>query len=322
VDAEKLRFDFLWNKPMEYDEIGAVDKICSDIIDAKLNVYRKVVDLSVAKTINNLRAVFGEAYPDPVTVVSVGKPVEDLLKQPDNPEWLNYSIEFCGGTHLKNSGDAKSFVTVSEVGIAKGIRRIVAFTGQQAKQVFANGEQFQRRIEVARSKKEDLSKELSLLNQDLDSIVLPTKMKGQFQKELKEIVDSLLSQKKDLIKFAQTRAEEIATKSKDQKIVVEEIDVGSDRKALNAAMQVLKTKLTESAALILSKDDKVVLVFTMVPKALSQKLNAGDWVKDIMSICEGKGGGSATDAQGTGVANKDLSELFKRGLAFANEKLK
>jgi len=71
-------------------------------------VYADLAPQFVAKGITGLRAVFGEAYPDPVRVVSIGVPVQQLLDKTDSPEWMDYSVEFCGGTHLGSTGEAKS----------------------------------------------------------------------------------------------------------------------------------------------------------------------------------------------------------------------
>lgn len=85
-----------------------------------------------AKKIGGLRAVFGEQYPDPVRVVSVGPDVNTMLKDTSKPWGASASIEFCGGTHVSNSLEIYKFVLLTEEGIAKGIRRIVAVTGPQA----------------------------------------------------------------------------------------------------------------------------------------------------------------------------------------------
>ena len=74
-------------------------------------------------------AVFGETYPDPVRVVSVGPKIDDLLTDKTTPWGMQNSVEFCGGTHVSNSKEIYKFVLLQEEGIAKGIRRIVAVTG-------------------------------------------------------------------------------------------------------------------------------------------------------------------------------------------------
>ncbi|CAL5323547.1 unnamed protein product [Camellia sinensis] len=128
VLPEKLRFDFSHGKPVKPDELRKIESIVNEQIEAELDVFSKEVTLTDAKLINGLRAVFGEVYPDPVRVVSIGRKVEDLLADPENDEWLSISAELCGGTHLSNTREAKMFALLSEEGIAKGIRRVTAVT--------------------------------------------------------------------------------------------------------------------------------------------------------------------------------------------------
>jgi alanyl-tRNA synthetase len=97
------------------------------------------VPLEQAKAISGLRAVFGEAYPDPVRVVSVGQPVSAMLADPSSALWGESSVEFCGGTHLTNTAEAQAFVIVEESAVAKGVRRISAVTGQPALAALAEG---------------------------------------------------------------------------------------------------------------------------------------------------------------------------------------
>ncbi|CAN0369727.1 unnamed protein product [Scytosiphon promiscuus] len=84
----------------------------------------QVLPLSEAKSIYGLRAVFGEVYPDPVRVVSVGFPVDEMAKDPSREEWATSSVEFCGGTHLSNTREAEAFVITEETAVAKGVRRV------------------------------------------------------------------------------------------------------------------------------------------------------------------------------------------------------
>ena len=133
VDTEKLRFDFTWNGALSAQQVEKIEDIVNDHIKRGVPVFAEVVPLADASKICSLRAVFGERYPDPVRVISVGAAVQDLLADPTNPKWHDMSVEFCGGTHLSNSANAEDFVLVEESGIAKGIRRIVGLTREGAR---------------------------------------------------------------------------------------------------------------------------------------------------------------------------------------------
>ncbi|KAF4728747.1 hypothetical protein FOZ62_020029, partial [Perkinsus olseni] len=131
VDPSRLRFDFAQNKPITNEQLKEIERICNQQIQKHLEVFANDVQLAKAKDIRGLRAVFGETYPDPVRVVSVGEEIDTLLKETQVDFGHEFSIEFCGGTHVGNSQEIFKFVITAEEGIAKGIRRIVAATGPQ-----------------------------------------------------------------------------------------------------------------------------------------------------------------------------------------------
>src|SRR5438270_7201131 len=114
VDPEKLRFDFSHGKALAEEEVGRVEDLVAQCIEKRLPVYAEEAPQEQALKINGLRAVFGEKYPPMVRVVSVGVPVADLLGDPANEKWRQYSIEFCGGTHLANSAESECFVITAE----------------------------------------------------------------------------------------------------------------------------------------------------------------------------------------------------------------
>eukprot|EP00601_Ochromonadales_sp_CCMP2298_P024000 CAMPEP_0173277276 /NCGR_PEP_ID=MMETSP1143-20121109/3988_1 /TAXON_ID=483371 /ORGANISM="non described non described, Strain CCMP2298" /LENGTH=197 /DNA_ID=CAMNT_0014214345 /DNA_START=147 /DNA_END=740 /DNA_ORIENTATION=- len=139
VTAEKLRFDFSHNRAVSAAELQAVETLVNDLISQSLPVSSQVVPLPQALKIHGLRAVFGEIYPDPVRVISVGAEVDDLLANPALEGWADVSVEFCGGTHVRNTGEAAAFVVLEETAVAKGIRRITAVTGDLALEAGAAG---------------------------------------------------------------------------------------------------------------------------------------------------------------------------------------
>ncbi len=87
--------------------IVQVEAIVTGVINAALPVHCDVVPLAAARSIHSLCAVFGETYPDPVRVVSIGVPVAELVADPDNSKWAGYSVELCGGTHITHTSQVR-----------------------------------------------------------------------------------------------------------------------------------------------------------------------------------------------------------------------
>jgi alanyl-tRNA synthetase len=98
VAPTKLRFDFSHKGPISPSELGKIEEICNAWIKKNVGVYSKEMTLKEAQRIPGLRAVFGEAYPDPVRVVALEFSVEDIAGDIENPKWRGTSVEFCGGT--------------------------------------------------------------------------------------------------------------------------------------------------------------------------------------------------------------------------------
>merc|ERR1711871_1793690 len=149
VTSDKLRFDFN-AKAMKPEQVAEVERIVNEQIQKDLAVDCKVVPLAAARSINTLRAVFGETYPDPVRVVSVGQKVDDLVADPDNEEWKGFSVELCGGTHITSSKQMQAFVVVEESGISKGVRRITALTRDAALHAIEEGKKLAERVANAK----------------------------------------------------------------------------------------------------------------------------------------------------------------------------
>lgn len=117
---------------MTLAQVKTAEEVANKLIERNDEVFAKEAPLAIAKTIQGLRAMFDETYPDPVRVVSIGIPVETMEANPTDPAGTNTSVEFCGGTHLRRAGHIGKFIIASEEAIAKGIRRIIALTGPEA----------------------------------------------------------------------------------------------------------------------------------------------------------------------------------------------
>jgi alanyl-tRNA synthetase len=134
VAPDRLRFDYAIKGPApSVEQLAQIEAIVSGVVAKAEPVHNAPVPLDQAMRIHGLRAVFGETYPDPVRVVSVGAAsMDSLLDSPAQATWSMQSIELCGGTHVAKSSDIRAFLILSDANIAKGIRRIVAVTGDAA----------------------------------------------------------------------------------------------------------------------------------------------------------------------------------------------
>lgn len=188
VAAERLRFDFSYNKGLTQEQLTEVDAIVTKTINAALPVYHDVVPLARARAVHSLCAVFGETYPDPVRVISIGVPVDRLVSDPENAEWGAYSVELCGGTHINHTSQAGAFAVIEETAIAKGIRRIVAVTRQAALDAMGAAEALRDDFGAARALPvEALSKAILDLTEKLNNAVIPAAAKLELRGQLADL---------------------------------------------------------------------------------------------------------------------------------------
>jgi alanyl-tRNA synthetase len=140
--------------------------------------------------------VFGERYPDPVRVVSVGVSVDELLKAPTRAEWREYSIELCGGTHLSNTREAQLFTIVEEGPSAAGIRRLVAVTGEEARLAHSNADRFEEQCKQLEKLAEAqnipaLRQHFLSVRSELDQTLMPYHRKLALRARLNKLAEIL-----------------------------------------------------------------------------------------------------------------------------------
>ena len=333
VDADRLRFDFSHGKPVTPDELGLVEQVVLEHIEQDLTVYADLAPQFVARGTKGLRAVFGEAYPDPVRVVSIGIPVPDLLAGPEDERWLDYSVEFCGGTHLASTGEAKAFALVSETGIAKGVRRVEALTGVAAIAAHAAADEAESRLHAAaRLTDEALTEESAVIAADLDHLTLPAARKADLRAKLAELQERVREVQKGLARAkaaeAQATARQIAAsrQASTEPVIVAQIDTHGDRAALQAALKTIQDLCPKTAVLLASHDvtedgASVALIAGVPPELIKHGLKAGDWIRDTAAGVGGKGGGRPEQAQGGGPDASRLGETLKAARSFAMKQI-
>ena len=277
VAPEKLRFDFSHRSQLSIEELEKIEDISTKYIRQNCEVYGKDVPLATAREINGLRAVFGETYPDPVRVVSVGVPVEDLLSNPEDIKWRDVSIELCGGTHVQETGVIKELIITEESGIAKGIRRIIAVTGEDAYAVQRIAKEFGERLIQLEKMPQDHKKEQEIkktqedLNQLSISSITKSKLRDQFAKITKAQLEEQKAMQKADAKKALDSISSFFTENKNRKEFVAKVPITANQKAISEAVNYVQRK----------NKDKTVYLFAVI----DGKVIHGCHVSEVRPLC-------------------------------------
>ncbi|MFT5082365.1 MAG: alanyl-tRNA synthetase [Lentisphaeria bacterium] len=267
VDAEKLRFDFSHSEPVSKAQLSTIAALVNQQIRLNSDVSTELCDMEQAKT-KGAMALFGEKYGDEVRVLTMGG---------------GFSVELCGGTHVERTGDIGLMKLVSESGIAAGVRRIEAITGEAAFSAFAAIEA--NLDQVAHSLKASPDKVLQKLEQQLSSL-------RQLEKEVTQLKGKLAASSID--DWLKEACDVGGVK------VLSKILEGADPKAMLAVVDQLKNKLGRSAVVLAAVNEGKISLIAGVSKDATAVLKAGDLVKFVAAKIGGKGGGRPDMAQGGG----------------------
>ena len=278
VDPHRLRFDFSHFQPMTKEQLQAVEDLVNQEIEAALEVRTDVMSLSEAKKTGAM-ALFGEKYGEKVRVVSMG----------------DFSKELCGGTHVKNTADIRLFKILSESGVAAGVRRIEALTGDNV-------------ITYYREKEAEVAEAAELLKTTpadvLDKI-------AALQKELKEAHSEIESLKSEAAKNALGDVSDQVQEIGGVKFVATRVE-NVDADGLRELGDSLKAKVGEGVVVLASvTDGKVQLMATATDGAVKKGAHAGNLIRAIAKTVGGGGGGRPSMAMAGGKNPAGVDEALK-----------
>ncbi len=342
VDAEKLRFDFVQPQPLQEQQIQCVEDKVNEVIARRWPVYTAEVPLEQARRIYSLRAVFGEKYPERVRVVSIGVPVAELLAQPENQRWREFSIEFCGGTHLAETGQTQDFAIVAEESVSKGIRRIVAYTGAAAAAARRRTAHIGKLIAAAEhATEDDLSAKLNEIQHALEEVGVPVVVRRRAQMVIKVLQERIREQARRRQAPQQSSGASLshvdqllaaAEQIGQAELIVAEMGVKSADE-LRATMDAVKKKRPQGmfAMLLASTETPMdkqgnplpakVNLLAAVGDSLISKLKAGDWIRVVAPVVGGSGGGRPQLAMAGGKQTDKIVEALAAGRQFAHKNL-
>ena len=266
-DAERTRFDFSHFSAMTAEELKRVEDIVNEKINEAIEVHTDIMTVDEAKKTGAM-ALFGEKYGEKVRVVSMG----------------DFSKEFCGGTHVKNTSDIKVFKILSESGVAAGVRRIEAITGDNVFAYYSNMEkELEEAAKVVKSTPANLKERLEHLIAEMKA--LQSENESLKSKAAKDALGDVMDQVVDVNGI---------------KLLATSVD-GVDMNGLRDLGDSLKEKLGEGVIVLASSNEgKVNLVAMATDAAIKSGAHAGNLIKAIASKVGGGGGGRPNMAQAGG----------------------
>ena len=312
VGPDKLTFDFS-SAPLTPEQKRDVEKLVNEKVAENASVSWTEIPFAEAKQRKDIIQFFGEKYGDTVRVLQIG----------GAPHALDgYSMELCGGTHVRSTGEIGPFRIVKEEAIAAGTRRIEAVAGDAA-QAWAKQEatRQQEKFEALARKKPDIAP-LPTFPDDAATAEMLQQIDARAA-HLEKVDADVREWEKKTAKSAETElksraakiANDLAQSHADKNFCIAEVP-DADGKLLQGVAEALKTKINGVIFLVGTRDASVALV-AYVPKQLTTKFQANKLIQQIAPIVGGKGGGRPESAQGAG---KDTSKIAE-ALAKAQELL-
>ena len=289
VNEDRLRFDFTHFSAMTQEELRQVEDIVNEQIRNGLDVIVKNMPVEEAKK-TGAQALFGEKYGDIVRVVNMS----------------DFSIEFCGGTHVKNTSEIMAFKIISESGVAAGVRRIEALTSEGLLNYYADLEtKLREAAHLLKATPDNLAEKISHLTAE--------------NKSLHSEIESLKSRMaQDAVGDVMDQVREV----KGVKLLAAQIE-GIDMNGLRELGDQMKEKLGEGVVVLASGNDgKVSLMATATDGALKQGAHAGNLVKGIAGLVGGGGGGRPNMAQAGGKNPAGIPEALEKAAEVLESQIK
>lgn len=289
VEPNKLRFDFSHFSAMTPEELKKVEDMTNEAILNSMEVDVKEMPIDEAKKLGAM-ALFGEKYGNTVRVVKV----ED------------YSVELCGGTHLKNTAQAGLVKILGESGVAAGVRRLEALTGEEAIRYYTERENLLNEVSQAlKAAPQDSLKKVESLGQELKNA----------EKEIEHLRNKLVSGESESVLAN-------AVEIKGVKVVMARFDT-MDMEGLRNTGDMLKNKLGSGVIVLGSSyGDKVSFVVTATKDVVAKGIHSGNIIKEVAKTAGGGGGGRPDMAQAGGKDLSKIDEALKSAVSIVESQIK